>query len=215
VPTQNADALNKINPNDIASFSVLKDASATAIYGSRGSNGVILITTKRGSTNDIKFTFSSQVSSSKVISKEDVLTGDEYRELAQEAADYAGADISTFDLRDGNTDWQDEIFRSALSTEQNFSMSGGLKNLPYRLSLGYMDNEGVVLTNTYKRTNVALNLNPRFLKDHLKVDVSIKVSNEDARWADSRVFKSAITLIQLYQFMMKHHHLVVFLNTIK
>jgi len=193
VPTQNADALNKINPNDIASFSVLKDASATAIYGSRGSNGVILITTKRGSTNDIKFTFSSQVSSSKVISKEDVLTGDEYRELAQEAADYAGADISTFDLRDGNTDWQDEIFRSALSTEQNFSMSGGLKNLPYRLSLGYMDNEGVVLTNTYKRTNVALNLNPRFLKDHLKVDVSIKVSNEDARWADSRVFKSAIT----------------------
>jgi TonB-linked SusC/RagA family outer membrane protein len=193
VPTQNADAINKINPNDIASFSVLKDASATAIYGSRGSNGVILITTKRGSTNDIKFTFSSQVSSSSVINKEDVLTGDEYRELAQEAADYTGVDISTFDIRDGNTDWQDEIFRSALSQEHNFSMAGGLKKLPYRLSLGYMDNEGVVLTNTYKRTNVALNLNPRFFKDHLKVDVSLKMSNEKARWANNEVFKAAIT----------------------
>jgi len=193
VPTQDASALDRINPNDIASFNVLKDASATAIYGSRGSNGVILVTTKRGSTSDLRFSFSSQFSSSKVINKEDVLTGDEYRELAQDAADYAGVDISTFDLRDGNTDWQDEIFRTAFSMEHNFSMEGGLKKLPYRFSLGYMDNEGVVLTNTYKRVNAALNLNPRFFDNHLKLDFNIKVSNEDAQWADNRVFKSAIT----------------------
>lgn len=193
VPTQNASALNQINPNDIASFNVLKDASATAIYGSRGSNGVILVTTKRGSKSDLKFSFSSQFRSSSVMRKEDVLTGDEYRELAQEAADYAGVDISTFDLRDGNTDWQDEIFRTAFSHEHNFSMSGGLKKLPYRLSLGYVDNEGVVLTNTYKRVNAALNLNPRLFDDHLKVDLNLKLSNENARWADNRVFKSAIT----------------------
>ncbi len=194
VPTQSSDALNKINPNDIASFNVLKDASATAIYGSRGSNGVILVTTKRGtSTSDLKFTFSSQVSSSTVITKEDLLTGDEYRELAQEAAIYAGVDVSNFDIRDGNTDWQDEIFRTSLSNEHNFSMTGGLKKLPYRFSLGYMDNEGVVLTNTYKRTTASLNLNPRFFDDHLKLDFSYKVSNEKARWANNEVFKAAIT----------------------
>jgi len=193
VPTQNAGELNKINPDDIASFSVLKDASATAIYGSRGSNGVIIVSTKKGVSSDLKFTFSSKFSMSEVVTYEDVLTGDEYRELALEAAEVAGTDISAFDIRDGNTNWQDEIFRKAFTKQYNFSMTGGLGRFPYRLSLGLFDNEGVLDTDKYTRWNGGLNINPSLFENHLKANINLKISQSDARWADQRAFKAAIT----------------------
>ncbi|MCG8697655.1 MAG: SusC/RagA family TonB-linked outer membrane protein [Bacteroidales bacterium] len=193
VPVKDADALSRLNPNDIASFSVLKDASAAAIYGSRGSNGVILVTTKKGSAGELKFTFSSQFTLSQVTKTEEVLTGDEYRALAQEAADFTGMDISRFNLGSANTNWQDEIYQDAVGMEYNFSMSGGYKNLPYRLSVAYMDKDGIVTTDKYKRLNGALNLSPDLFDKHLKINLNLKVSKEDSRWIDNRVIKSAIT----------------------
>ena len=170
-----------INPNDIETFTVLKDASATAIYGSRASNGVIIITTKKGRKGTgPKVSYNGDVTLSTTQKRYDVLNGDEYRSLVQQViGDGAAA------LGDANTDWQDEIFRTAISTTHNVSISGGLKNMPYRVSAGYQSDNGIIKNSFMRRFNASVNLAPSFLDDHLNFNVTAKYTNEKDSYVDS------------------------------
>ncbi|MBV9960942.1 MAG: SusC/RagA family TonB-linked outer membrane protein [Parafilimonas sp.] len=176
-----ANQLSLINPNDIASFSILKDASATAIYGSRAANGVILITTKKGQQGKPKFTFTTQLSAGTLIKEYPVLSTDQFRELVNT---YGTADQIAL-MGDANTDWQKEIYHTAITSDNNLSISGALKNLPYRLSVGYLDQNGILKTGYLHRISTELNLNPVLLDNHLKIDISIKGSFSKSRFANN------------------------------
>src|SRR5690554_6805479 len=154
--------LTMLNPNDIQSFTILKDASATSIYGSRASNGVILITTKGGQE---KFSVDYSVTTSLYTTpnKIDVYTGDEFRELINQQ--YPGDENVLRHLGDANTDWQDEIYQNAFGQDHNLSVSGTVANMPYRVSLGYNNTDGVLKTYNFERTTLGINLNPTFLDD--------------------------------------------------
>ncbi|WP_211323710.1 SusC/RagA family TonB-linked outer membrane protein [Sediminitomix flava] len=167
--------LNTINPNDIETFNVLKDASATAIYGSRASNGVILITTKKGQKGKLSVDYTGTVSVAKVNETVDVLTADEYRSfMSQNFPQYAEGGSSQL-LGSANTDWQDQVFRTAVSTDHNVAVSGAVKDMiPFRLSVGYNNSQGVLEQSDMERTTVALNLTPKFFDDHLSTNASIK-----------------------------------------
>lgn len=169
-----SNGLSMVNPEDIETFTVLKDASATAIYGSRASNGVIIITTKKGKNGQApKVSYNGSVSVSTIQKRYDVLDGDEYRTYAQQIfGDELPASLGT-----ANTDWQDEIFRPAISTDHHVSINGGLKNLPYRISLGYNYNDGIVKTSNFQRFTASVNLAPSFFDDHLKVNITAKYMN--------------------------------------
>ena len=178
-----SNALSMVNPNDIESFTVLKDASATAIYGSRGSNGVIIITTKKGRSGMApKVSYNGNVSYSVKKKTLDVLDGDEYRKFI---LDYYGADSdAAAQLNFGNTDWQGEIFHPAVSTDHNITVQGGLKNMPYRLSVGYTDQNGILKTSNFQRTTASLTLNPSLLNDHLKFNINGKFMYAHNRYAN-------------------------------
>ena len=178
-----SNALSMVNPNDIESFTVLKDASATAIYGSRGSNGVIIITTKKGRSGMApKVSYSGNVSYSVKKKTLDVLDGYEYRKFI---IDYYGADSEAASLLNfGNTDWQDEIFHPAVSTDHSVTIQGGLKNMPYRLSVGYTDQNGILKTSNFQRTTASLTLNPSLLDDHLKFNINGKFMYAHNRYAN-------------------------------
>ena len=168
-----ANPLSMVNPADIESFTVLKDASATAIYGSRGSNGVIIITTKKGRRGQkASVTYNGNVSISTKTKTLDVLDANEYRNFI---TSYYGADSDAAALLgNANTDWQDLIYRTAFSTDHNITVSGGLANMPYRFSVGYTDQDGIVRTSSFRRTTVSATLNPSFLDDHLKFNINGK-----------------------------------------
>ncbi|MBQ3147547.1 MAG: SusC/RagA family TonB-linked outer membrane protein, partial [Oscillospiraceae bacterium] len=173
--------LAMINPNDIESFTVLKDASATAIYGSRASNGVIIITTKKGKAGQKpKISYNGDVTLSTIQKKYETLSGDEYRALV---GSIDGLDASK--LGEYNTDWQDQIFRSAISTTHNITISGGLKNMPYRVSAGYNHSNGIIKNSWMRRANASVNLAPSFLDDHLKFNITGKYMYEKNRYIDS------------------------------
>ncbi|MGN0068442.1 MAG: SusC/RagA family TonB-linked outer membrane protein [Prevotella sp.] len=173
--------LAMINPQDIETFTVLKDASATAIYGSRASNGVIIVTTKKGrSGQKPAFSYNGDFTVSTIQKKYDVLSGDEYRKLV---STIDGLDASL--LGNENTDWQDQIFRTAVSSSHSISMSGGLKNMPYRLSAGYNISNGIVKTSWMRRFNASVNLAPSFLDNHLNFNVTAKYMYEKNRYADA------------------------------
>ncbi len=182
-----SDPLSLVNPNDIESFDILKDASATAIYGNRASNGVILITTKKGSAGKFKVNFSSVASVSTKMGEVDVLSADEFRSFVNAHA----SDAYKAKLGNANTNWQDLIYQEAWGTDNNVAFSGGIKSLPYRLSIGYNEQNGIVRTNSFKRTAVGLNLNPKFLDNHLSVNVNAKGTFTDNRFVDGGVIKSA------------------------
>ena len=174
-----ANPLALINPNDIESFDVLKDASAAAIYGNRASNGVILITTKKGSAGKVKVNFSSVASVSTKMDNLDVLSADEFRRFVQENA----TSQSFIDkLGAANTNWQDLIYQKAWGTDNNVSLSGGIKGLPYRLSLGYNEQNGIVKTNEFRRTSIGLNLTPKFFDNHLSVTANFKGTMTENRF---------------------------------
>jgi len=181
--------LSFINPNDIESFTVLKDASAAAIYGTRAANGVILITTKKGSGGKMKVNFSSSFSASTIIKKVGVLNADEFKGIVN--AKGTPAQIAM--LGTANTDWQDQIYRTAFATDNNITMSGGFKKIPYRFSVGYTNQEGVLLTDKLQRTSVALVLNPSFFNNHLKVDLNVKGSAQQTRFANTGAIGGAIS----------------------
>lgn len=174
--------LSQLNPIDIESFTILKDASASAIYGSRASNGVIIITTKKGSLKETKVDFSSSNRVTSIIEKAAVLSADQYRNLVNTLATN-GTPPKT-PTGTANTNWQDEIYQLALSSEKNLSMSGAIKSLPYRVSVGYLNQDGVLRTGNYERITAMLNLSPKFLDNHLKVNLNLKGSFEDEHIAN-------------------------------
>ena len=178
-----ADPLSSINPSDIESFSVLKDASATAIYGSRASNGVIVITTKKGAKTrtgipNINFDFSTSLSH--VSDYVDVLTASQLRNLITERVN-AGktSEDALLALGTANTDWQKEIYQIAQTYDANLSVSGRSEigkicTLPYRVSGGFMSQDGVLMTDHMNRGTLSVNLTPSFLDNHLTVSLNGK-----------------------------------------
>jgi len=207
-----SNALSMINPQDIESFNVLKDASATAIYGSRGSNGVIIITTKKG-RNGMKptVTYSGSMTISAKKSTIDVMNGDEYRDfiknmygvknadgqfLTNAEGQYVDTDGNTilpiYALGTANTDWQNEIYRTAVSHDHNVTIAGALKNLPYRASVGYTDQEGILKTTDFQRVTAALNLNPSFMDNHLTMNLNAKGMYAKTRYAEMAAISSAV-----------------------
>ena len=185
-----ANPLSMVNPNDIESFTVLKDASATAIYGSRGSNGVIIITTKKGRSGQApKVSYNGNVSYSVKKKTLDVLDGDEYRAFIK---NYYGADSEAAGLLGNeNTNWQDEIFHAAVSSDHNVTVQGGLKNMPYRLSVGYTDQNGILKTSNFQRTTASVTLNPSLLDDHLKFNINGKFMYSHNRYANEAAIGDA------------------------
>lgn len=175
-----ANALNLINPNDIETFTVLKDASATAIYGNRATNGVILITTKKGKSGKMKVSFSTQNSYSVVGDKVDVLTADEYRAFVNDKGNATQRGL----LGAANTNWQDLIYQGAIMTDNTIALTGGINNLPYRLSIGYLNQNGVLKTDNLSRVSTSLNVSPKFLNNNLKVDFNLKTSLSKNKFAN-------------------------------
>ncbi|PIB36223.1 hypothetical protein BFP72_12890 [Reichenbachiella sp. 5M10] len=181
--TQAQNPLNFLNPSDIESIDVLKDASATAIYGSRGANGVIMITTKRGAKGAAAISYAGYASVSQVRKKLDILSAEDWRNARIALASETG-NISYLDHDYGaSTDWQDEIFRTAISQNHGVSISGGNETGNYRASIGYMDQEGVVETSSMKRISARINLNQSLIEDRLKVGVNLTASNVKDRSA--------------------------------
>lgn len=168
--TGGGDPLNFINPQDIESMDVLKDASATAIYGARGANGVIIITTKRGKAGVSTLGFSSSVGFSKLARKLPVLTADEFRVEVPKAG-------GTLVDKGGSTDWQEEVTRTALTQNHNLTLSGGADKLSYFASLGVQDQEGIIKANDLKRYSGRFNVTQKFLEDRLTLEVNINVAN--------------------------------------
>lgn len=185
-----ANILNTINPNDIESMNVLKDAAATALYGSRASNGVLIITTKKGTSGTPKSNFNSTLSLGQLTDKVDVLSASELRSLVQQQGNQSFIRL----LGNANTDWQDEIFQDAIGFDNNFNVSGTLaKKLPYRFSVGYLNQEGTLKTNEFDRFSTALNLNPKFLDDHLTLNVALKTATTSNRFADEGAIGAAVS----------------------
>ena len=183
--------LAMVNPEDIASFTVLKDASATAIYGSRASNGVIIITTKKGRKNSRpQVSYNGSVSFGTKAKTYDVLSGDQYRAYVQSTF----GEAATLPLGTANTDWQDQIYQTAVSHDHNLSINGGLGWLPYRLSLGYTNEEGIIKTSNFERYTVAVNLAPSFFNDHLNVNLNAKFMSAKNRYADGGAIGAALSM---------------------
>ena len=167
-----------VNPNDIESFTVLKDASATAIYGSRGSNGVIIITTKKGRKNQApKVAYNGTFSVSSIAKKLDVMNAAEYRQFIKDY--YGGEESDAYKgLGNADTDWQDEIYRNGISHDHNISVTGGIGNskwsMPYRVSAGYTNQQGILKGSDYSRVTAGFTLNPTLLDEHLTMNVNAK-----------------------------------------
>lgn len=164
--------LNLVNPNDIESMVVLKDASATAIYGSRGGNGVILITTKKGKDREFKFNVSSSTTVNVARDRVDVLTANEFRQVV---ASHPDADASILAIMgNANTDWQDEIYRDAFGQDHSISALGSAFGVPMRASVGYSDFDGILKRDNFQRTTGSLSLTPSLLDDHLKIELNAR-----------------------------------------
>lgn len=166
LPLQGVD-LNSINPNDIESFSVLKDASATAIYGARGANGVIIITTKKG-RSEYSLDYDYQVAFGEIRDRISVFNGDDFRQIVNQRLPSMAGLLGT-----ANTNWQDEILQKSISTQHNITARGQIFGfMPARLSVNFSEIEGNILTSEFDRANVSLALSPSFFDDHLKVNLT-------------------------------------------
>ena len=201
-------ALSTINPADIESFTVLKDASATAIYGSRASNGVIIITTKKGVMGKApQVTYNGNVSFSVNTKRLEVMDAKEYMSFAQKLFGYEGRDeewkaTSMYDRLGyynaagehhfADTDWQKEIYRTGISTDHNITVSGGTKNMPYRVSFGYTHQDGTLKTSNFNRYTASVSLAPTFLDDHLNVNFNAKAMFSRNSYAETKAVGKAI-----------------------
>ena len=180
--------LSSLNPQDIASMNVLKDASATAIYGSRASNGVIMITTKRGKVGQkTQIAVSVQNSLSQAARRVRLLSADEYRTLIKRIAPDAAGKLGT-----ANTDWQDEIYQLAYGGDYNLSVSGAAGKVPYRVSTGFYHQQGVLKTDQMNRVSGDLSINPRLFDNHLAIDASMKLSATHNRFANKDAIEAAV-----------------------
>lgn len=187
-----SNVLASINPQDIESFNVLKDASATAIYGSRGSNGVIIITTKKGRRGQApQVSYAGSVTASMKKKTLDMMNADEYKALVKDVLG-EGSDAYQL-LGTADTDWQDLIYRTAISHDHNVTVSGSAgAYLPYRVSVGYTGQQGILKTSDYNRYTAALNLNPSLLNDHLTLNLNAKGMYSKARKADGGAIGAAV-----------------------
>jgi iron complex outermembrane receptor protein len=186
--------LSFVNPNDIETFTVLKDASATAIYGSRASNGVIIITTKKGKAGSpLRISYDGNTSVSSAIKYLDVYSGDELRQIALDHIDLFGAE-SLQKLGSENINWQDEIFRTAISHDHNLSITGAYKTLPYRVSLGYTDQNGIMKNTDMRRMTASISLDPTFFDGTLKVNANLKGMNTDHNYGEAGALGSAVNM---------------------
>lgn len=183
-------ALATINPNDIETFTVLKDASATAIYGSRASNGVIIIQTKKGTQDKIKVSYSGTFTAKDPYKRIETLDAQSFREVMQ--AQYPEGTAQSTDIQrilnvypNQSTDWQDAIYQTGLSTDQNIGIAGKAGFMPFRVSLGYNTEKGTIKTSKYERYTGSINLSPKFFDKHLSVDINVKGTINKNRFADS------------------------------
>ncbi|MCU4177499.1 SusC/RagA family TonB-linked outer membrane protein [Carboxylicivirga sp. N1Y90] len=191
-----ANPLATINPDDIETFTVLKDASATAIYGSRASNGVIIVTTKKGAKGQpLSVNYSGKFSVGATNNRVDVYGASEYRDLVNKLY---GPDSNnpTPDaiaaMGEASTDWQDEIYQTAFGQDHNISLQGGLDFLPYRFSYGYNNQDGVLKTSNIERHALSLNLNPTFLDNHLKTALNVKTTFVKNSFANEGAIGAAV-----------------------
>ena len=203
-----ANLLSAVNPNDIESFTVLKDASATAIYGSRASNGVIIIITKKGEKNSKpRISYDGTFSVSTIRKEIKVLTGDEFRKVVNnlfpgvanpvtDAEKSVNKSDSTTRSKLGkaNTNWQDQVYQTALSQDHNLNIMGGYKNIPYRVSFGYTNQEGIIKTSSFERFLGSVSLSPSFFDDHLKMNLNAKGMHAKNRYADGGVVGNALSM---------------------
>lgn len=179
-----------INPSDIESMTILKDASSTAIYGSRASNGVLIITTKKGSGDRLKVNFTTTNSVQTRTKLTDMLSREEFINIVISE----GSDAQKALLGSSATNWNDEIYQTAFGTDNNLSLSGRLaKNVPVRVSLGYYNQDGLVRTDNAERITGSFSLSPSFFQDHLKLNVNAKASHNNNRFANSSTIWNAAT----------------------
>jgi TonB-dependent starch-binding outer membrane protein SusC len=194
-----ANLLNTINPNDIESMSVLKDASAAALYGARATNGVIIITTKKGTAGKTRFNFNTKLNLGNVAKYVKVFSGDEVRSIINADAAASGSNSYKNQLGSSNTDWQKAIYQQSVGVENNLSASGTYKakegnfRLPFRASVGYLTQSGVLKTNKFERISSAFNFSPKFLKDNLSVNVNTKFTVTNNRFANEGAVGSALS----------------------
>ncbi|NLY23798.1 MAG: TonB-dependent receptor, partial [Bacteroidales bacterium] len=197
VPVDNAtgvsgmsNPLSSINSNDIETFTVLKDASATAIYGSRASNGVIIITTKKGHAGKVRLSYNGNVSVSNRTGAVDVMDAPTFRNYV--VSSFGEESQQALALGNTETNWQDQIFRTAVSTDHNISVSGSAAEvLPYRVSLGYTNENGILKTSNLERYTGSVNLSPTFFDDHLRVQLNARGMYNTNRFADQGSINSA------------------------
>lgn len=177
-----ANPLSTVHPDDIATMTVLKDASATAIYGSRASNGVILITTKKGKAGGIQVGYSGSVKVSTSVKDVDVMSANDFKNFV--ISKFGEQSMQAKALGTSDTDWQKEVLRTSVSTDHNINVSGAVANLPYRVSVGYTNENGIVKTSNMERYTGAINLSPQFFDKHLSVQLNLKGIYNTNRFAD-------------------------------
>lgn len=189
-----SNGLASINPNDIESINVLKDASATAIYGSRASNGVIIITTKKGKADRLQLNYTGNYSISTPAKYHEVMSGDEYRSMVAEQVESGVVPAAALDLLGSeNTDWQKEVFRNAFTHDHNVNLSGSLKGLPYRVSYGYTDQEGILKNTDLQRNTLNINLSPSLMDGALKINAAFKGSITDQNFGNEGAVGAALS----------------------
>ena len=182
--------LTMVSPDNIESMTVLKDASATAIYGSRASNGVIIITTKKGQKGKPQVNFTANMHVNTARKTWDVLSADEFRKVVTEQI---GTESAIAQLGNANTNWQDEVLRTSISQDYNLSVGGTAGFLPYRVSASYTNNQGILKTSGMDRTTVGINLTPKFFNGLLSIQANAKGSYIKNRMADQGAVGTALT----------------------
>ncbi|MCM1520875.1 MAG: TonB-dependent receptor [Lachnoclostridium sp.] len=183
-------ALTMVNPQNIESMTILKDASATAIYGSRASNGVIIITTKKGQSGRPQVNFSANFHLATARKTFDMMNASEFRNVM---TNVVKSETGIGRLGDSNTNWQKEILRTAFSHDYNLSVGGTAGFLPYRVSASYTDNSGVIKTSEMQRTTVGINLSPKFFNGKLQVNANVLGTYINSRTGDTGTLGAAIT----------------------
>ena len=179
--------LNFLNPNDIKEVTVLKDASATAIYGSRGANGVVLVTTRSGSSTEPAFSYSSSYSSSQIVSSPDLLSAAQYRAAVTQ---YAPANVGL--LGSATTDWLDLVTRTAGGAEHNLAVSGVRDDMRYRLSAGLLDQNGVLAGTNARRYSGSASFSDLLLNDRLELRANVKATRNDDQYTPGGVLGGAV-----------------------
>lgn len=166
--------LNFLNPDDIQTFTVLKDAASTAIYGSRGANGVILIETRSGSLREPQFTYGTSFSTSRIASQPEMLTAAQFRSAVEQHAPQHTALLGT-----ANTDWRGALLQDAAGQEHAFAVSGAGETMNYRLSVGYLDQDGVVRGSAVERASIGINYDHRLLDNRLAISTALRLARTD------------------------------------